>query len=172
RSKLAGERAMIQSAGDYLILRTSWVFAARGRNFLQTILRLARERDELSIVSDQIGAPTWARDIADATALIVQRACRERGEGEFASGILNLTAAGATSWCGFAEAILDQAMSVQRDRPKINPIASSDYPRSAARPRNSRLAGERLRERFGIALPEWRQALVLCMQDGALTEAS
>ena len=86
RSKLAGERAMIQSAGDYLILRTSWVFAARGRNFLQTILRLARERDELSIVADQIGAPTWARNIADATAVIVQRACRERGEGEFASG--------------------------------------------------------------------------------------
>ena len=89
------------------------MFAARGRNFLQTILRLARERDELSIVADQIGAPTWARNIADATALIVQRACRERGKGEFASGILNLTAAGATSWCGFAEAILDQAMRRQ-----------------------------------------------------------
>ena len=168
RSKLAGERAMIQSAGDYLILRTSWVFAARGRNFLQTILRLARERDELSIVADQIGAPTWARNIADATAVIVQRAYRERGEGEFASGILNLTAAGATSWCGFAKAILDQAMGregVQRNRPKINPIASSEYLRPAARPKNSRLAGERLLGRFGIALPKWQQALTLCMQD-------
>jgi dTDP-4-dehydrorhamnose reductase len=175
RSKLAGERAMIQSAGDYLILRTSWVFSARGRNFLQTILRLARKSDELSIVADQIGAPTWARNIADATALIVQRACRERGEGEFASGILNLTAAGATSWSGFAEAILDQARGrdgVQRNRPKINPIASSEYPRPAARPKNSRLAGERLLGRFGIALPEWQQALTLCMQNEALTEGS
>jgi dTDP-4-dehydrorhamnose reductase len=175
RSKLAGEHAMTQSGGDYLILRTSWVFAARGRNFLQRILRLARERDELSIVADQIGAPTWARNIADATALIVQRACRERGKGEFASGILNLTAAGATSWSGFAEAILDQAMGregVRRNRPKINPIASSEYPRPAARPKNSRLAGERLRERFGITLPEWQQALAVCMQDEALTEAS
>ena len=86
RSKLAGERAASQSAGDYLILRTSWVFAARGRNFLQTVLRLARERDELSIVADQIGAPTWARHIADATTLIVQRACRERSEDKFCFG--------------------------------------------------------------------------------------
>src|SRR5262249_11326659 len=149
----AGERAMIQSVGDYLILRTSWVFAARGRNFLRTILRLARERGELSIVADQIGAPTWARNIADATALIVQRACRERGEGEFSPGIFNLTAGGTTSWCGFAEAILDEAMGrqgVHRNRPKIQPIASSEYPRPAARPQNSRLAGERLLGRFGI----------------------
>lgn len=110
RSKLAGERAASQSAGDYLILRTSWVFSARGHNFLQTVLRLARERDELSIVCDQIGAPTWARNVADATGLIIQRACLERNEGQFTSGILNLTAGGATSWCGFAEAILGQAI--------------------------------------------------------------
>ena len=109
----------------------------------------------------------WARHIADATALIVQRANRERSECEFAPGILNLTAGGATSWCGFAEAILALGrQGVHRNRPKIRSIASSEYPRPAVRPKNSRLAGERLRERFGIAL------LALCMQDEALTEAS
>jgi dTDP-4-dehydrorhamnose reductase len=174
RSKLAGERAIAQSAGNYLILRTTWVFAARGRNFLQTILRLARERDELSIVADQIGAPTWARHIADATALIVQRACRDRANKEFASEILNVTAGGATSWCGFAEAILNQAMGqgLLASRPKVHPIASSDYPLPAARPNNSRLAGEKLRQRFEIVLPEWEQGLALCMQDKALMPGS
>ncbi|MGA8696378.1 MAG: dTDP-4-dehydrorhamnose reductase [Xanthobacteraceae bacterium] len=166
RSKLAGERAIAQCAGDYLIFRTTWVFAARGHNFLRTILRLARERDELSIVADQIGAPTWARHIADATALIVQRACRERANEQFASGILNVTAGGATSWWGFAEAILEHAMEqgLLRNRPKVRPIATSDYPLPAARPKNSRFAQERLRKRFGIELPEWQQGLLLCMR--------
>ena len=175
RSKLAGERAVVESAGDYLILRTCWVYAARGHNFLQTILRLARERDELRIVADQVGAPTWAREIADATALIVRQACGERARGDFTSGVFNVTAAGATNWHGFAEAILDQAMSrqgVQPNRIKIHPISSAEYPRPAARPKNSRLAGERLRERFGIALSEWKQALALCMQDMVLPEPS
>jgi dTDP-4-dehydrorhamnose reductase len=170
RSKLAGDRAIGQSAADYLILRTSWVFAARGHNFLRTILRLARDRSELSIVADQVGAPTWAGHIADATALIVQRACRERANAGFASGILNLTAGGTTSWCGFAEAILDQAIGsgLPNCRPKVIPIPSSAYPLPAARPKNSRMAGNRLRERFGIALAEWQQGLSLCMQDQAL----
>lgn len=175
RSKLAGDRAIAQSGGNYLILRTSWLYATRRHNFLRTVLRLARERDELRIVTDQIGAPTWAREVADATARIVPLACRERERGDFTSGVFNVTAAGATNWFGFAEAILDQAMSqpsVQRTRPKIHPISSLEYPRPAARPKNSRLAGERLRERFGIVLADWKQALALCMQDTALTEAS
>ena len=174
RSKLAGERLIGQSGSDYLILRTCWVFAARGHNFLLTILRLARERNELSIVDDQIGAPTWARHIADATALIVQRACRERSKADFASGILNVAAAGETSWCGFAQAIVDQAMThgLLRNRPKVRPIATSDYPLPAARPKNSRFAGERLRKRFGIALAEWQQGFALCLEDKALIGAS
>jgi dTDP-4-dehydrorhamnose reductase len=174
RSKLAGERAIDQSGSDYLILRTCWVFAARGRNFLLTILRLARERSELSVVADQIGAPTWARHIADATALIVQHACRERAKADFASGILNVAASGETSWCGFAQTIVDQAMiqGLLRNRPKVRPIASSDYPLPAARPKNSRFTGERLRKRFGIALAEWQQGLALCLQDKALVGAS
>jgi dTDP-4-dehydrorhamnose reductase len=168
RSKLAGERAASQCADDYLILRTSWVYAARGRNFLTTILKMAQERHELSIVADQVGAPTWARDIADATVKIVQHACRERDESRFSSGIFNLTAGGSTSWHGFGEAVLDLAASTQtggRTRPKIRPIASSEYLRPAARPKNSRLASDRLRERFGIMLPEWRNALASCIQD-------
>ena len=174
RSKLAGERAIGQSGSDYLILRTCWVFAARGHNFLLTILRLARERNELSIVADQIGAPTWARHIAEATALIVQRACRERAEADFASGILNVAAGGETSWCGFAQTIVDQAMThgLVLTRPKLRPIASSDYPLPAARPKNSRFAAERLRKRFGIALAEWQQGLALCLQDKALIGTS
>jgi dTDP-4-dehydrorhamnose reductase len=109
RSKLAGDAAVRKAGGAYVVLRTSWVYAGRGHNFLRTILRLAGERDELRIVDDQIGAPTWARDIADATAAIVRTVCRERAQGQFASGIYNLAASGATSWHGFAKAILEDA---------------------------------------------------------------
>lgn len=174
RSKLAGEKAIVAAGVDHLILRTSWVYAARGHNFLQTVLRLARERDELRMVADQIGAPTWAREIANATVHIVQRACDERTRGGFTSGVFNLTAAGATSWHGFAEAILDQAISrgLQRKRLKVYPITSLEYLVPAARPKNSRLAGDRLRERFGVALADWNQALAYCMDDEALKGAS
>jgi dTDP-4-dehydrorhamnose reductase len=168
RSKLAGERAIAQSESEYLILRASWVFAARGHNFLLTILRLAQEREELAVVADQIGAPTWARLIAEATAHIVQCTCRERAEADFTSEVLHVTAGGSTSWCGFAAAILDQAIGrgLLRNRPKLRPISSSEYPLPAARPKNSRLAGVRLRERFGITLPDWPQGLAQCIQEG------
>ena len=127
------------------------------------------QRPELRIVDDQIGAPTWARNIADATALIVQAARREQAQGQFASGLFNLTAAGATSWYGFAQAILNGAqqhglLSAQ-PAPQLKPIPSADYPLPAARPKNSRLAGERLRQRFGIALPDWKQGLARCIED-------
>ena len=172
RSKLAGETALGEAGGSYLILRTSWVYAARGRNFLRTMLRLASQREELRVVDDQIGAPTWARNIADATALIVHAVRREQAQGQFASGILNLAACGAASWHGFAAAILDEAgrhgLLAQRP-PQLKPIASPDYPTPAARPKNSRLAGERLRQRFGIVLPDWRQALTRCIEDMAET---
>ena len=174
RSKLAGDMAVRQVAGDHVILRTSWVYAARGQNFLRTVLRLARKGDDLRIVSDQIGAPTWARNIADATALIVQAACRERAEGRFASGLFNLAASGATSWHGFAEAILAELgkrPGSPHPLPKVHPIPSADYPRPAARPKNSRLSGERLKARFALALPDWRQALGLCIQDCGDLEA-
>jgi len=170
RSKLAGEAALRQGGSAYLALRTSWVYAGRGQNFLRTVLRLVNGHQELRIVDDQVGAPTWARTIADATALIVAAARREQAQGQFASGIVNLTASGATSWHGFAAAILDEAarhgLLAQRP-PQLKPIASRDYPTPAARPKNSRLAGERLRQRFGIVLPDWRQGLTRCIEDMA-----
>jgi dTDP-4-dehydrorhamnose reductase len=166
RSKLAGEQAIERCGGNYLIMRTSWIYAARGHNFLRTVLRLARERDELRIVADQWGAPTWAHEIANATASIVRQACREREWGDFAPGILNLTAAGATSWLGFAEAFLNQAeRHIGMRGNKVRPISSLDYAGPAVRPRNCRLAGDRVRARFKITLADWKHALTRCMQD-------
>jgi dTDP-4-dehydrorhamnose reductase len=171
RSKLAGEVAIGEVGGRHLVLRTSWVYGARGRNFLRTVLTLLRERDELRIVADQIGAPTWAADIAQATAALVEFAAQECTEGEFASGLLHLTASGATSWHGFAVAILEgatrPALLADGRAPCLVPIASEDYPRPAARPKNSRLAGDRLRQRFGIALPCWKEGLSLCLEEMA-----
>ena len=166
RSKLAGETAMCQAGGAYVILRTSWVYAGRGHNFVRTMLRLAGERYELRIVDDQIGTPTWAHDIADATAQIIHAIRRERAEGRFASGILNLTASGATSWHGFAGAIFEDARrhGLLQRVPHLKPIPSAEYPTPAARPKNSRLARERLSKRFGIALPDWKQRLSLCIE--------
>ena len=169
RSKLKGEVAVQQAGGSYLILRTSWIYAARGRNFLRTILRLSREREELRIVADQVGAPTSAAQIAQATAVAIEAATRERADGRFAPGLFHLTASGATSWHGFAAAILEGAMGhaqlAPSRAPRLIPIASEDYPLPAARPNNSRLAGARLRRRFGIALPCWREGLSLCLEE-------
>ena len=166
RSKLAGEAAIRQAGGAYIILRSSWVYAGRGHNFVRTILRLAGERDELRIVDDQIGAPTWARDIADATASIVRAACHEQAAGDFTSGAFNLTASGATSWHGFAKAILEDATrhGLLRRLPHLKPVPSAEYPTAAARPKNSLLAGERLRKRFGLEVPDWRQRLSACIE--------
>jgi dTDP-4-dehydrorhamnose reductase len=168
RSKLAGELAVRAAGGDHVILRTSWVFAAHGHNFLNTILRLARERDELRIVADQVGAPTWARDIADATARVIERAQRERDQAQFSSATLHMTAAGATSWHGFAQAILNGARDLVPTPPAVRAIATEDFPTPARRPKNSRLCCDRLRERYGVALPDWTAALRLCLVDRGL----
>ena len=147
RSKLAGEEAVRAAGADHLIFRTSWVYAARGKNFLRTILRLAAEREELRIVADQFGAPTWARLIAEITALALQQdLAAARARRMFESGIFNLTAAGETSWHGFASAIVAAA----RERGAalkcrtVTPITTAEYPLPAARPANSRLSGARL----------------------------
>jgi len=165
RGKLAGERAIGAAGGDHLILRTSWVFAARGHNFLRTMLRLARERDELRVVSDQVGAPTWARDIADATAEVIRLAQRERGGRQFNSELLHMTAAGAASWHGFAQAIFDGASDRIASRPTLRAIATEDFPTPARRPKNSQLCCDRLRERFGVTLPQWTSGLERCLAD-------
>lgn len=168
QSKLAGEQAIQATGADHLILRTSWVYAARGQNFLKTILRLAAEREELNIVADQIGSPTWARLIAETTAHILRQTLLERRQGVFNSDIYNLTSAGETSWHGFAQTIVEiarqQGMQPLKNR-VINPIPTTAYPVPAKRPLNSRLSTERLEQHFGLKMPFWDAALKLCMDD-------
>jgi len=167
RSKMAGEAAIRGSAADHLIFRTSWVYGARGKNFLRTILRLAGERETLRVVADQIGAPTWSRLIAETTALAVLQAMAARRAGSFDSAILNLTASGATSWHGFADAIV--AAARERGMPlkcrEVLPITTAEYPLPAARPANSRLSCRLLEERFGVQMPAWEQGMRLVMDD-------
>jgi dTDP-4-dehydrorhamnose reductase len=167
RTKLAGENALVTSGCDYLCLRTSWVYASRGRNFLKTILKLAQDREELRVVADQIGAPTPARLLADVTAQIIGRAKRERQAGAFRPELLQVTTRGATSWHGFAAAIVEQA--TRRGFPirakTIKPIPTEEYPTPARRPLNSRLDCQRIGQRYGLVLPEWLQALELCLAE-------
>ena len=167
-SKLAGELAIQAGGGDYVILRTSWVYANRGNNFLKTILRLAAEREELKIVADQVGAPTWARLIAETTAHVVRQSVVERQGDAFKSACYNLTASGETSWHGFAQKIVEIARTEGNAELKnriIDPIPTSDYPLPAKRPANSRLSTNRLEQQFGLSLPTWDNALRLCMQE-------
>jgi dTDP-4-dehydrorhamnose reductase len=172
RSKLAGEKAVYESGCDYLILRTTWVYAARGHNFVNTILKLVQERDELKIVADQIGAPTWARNIADATAHILRQAVEEKMSSVFKSGIVNLAASGEISWHGFAKAIVEQVKCVWPENTiavrKLTPIPTEAYPLPAARPKNSCLATDKLRQWCGIIMPEWKNALASCIGEIAL----
>lgn len=169
RSKLAGEEAIRAVAPDCLILRVSWVYSARGSNFLRTILRLAREREELRVVADQFGAPTWARFIAEATSQVVARALEERRRGDFSSDLFHLAAAGETSWHGFAETLLREAARLPQAAAirttSILPIGTADYPLPAPRPRNSRMSTERIQVRYGLALPPWETGVRLCLEE-------
>ena len=155
-SKLAGERALAASGARHLVLRTAWVYAARGHNFLRTMLRLARERDELRIVADQVGAPTPAHWLADATAQIAGR-WHDAGD----DGVCHLSAGGQCSWHAFAQAIVDSA--AQRGliarAPRVTAITSADFPTRARRPAYSVLDGGRVERRFGIVRPDWRSGL-------------
>lgn len=166
RTKLEGEQAIAASGCDYLILRTSWVYGRRGKNFLLTMLRLGAERSELRVVADQTGAPTWSNTIAMATAHIMAQGLTAQRLGDSGwwcerSGVYNLTSRDATSWHGFTEAILDMSMGDQA--PKVLPISASEYPVPAKRPANSRLAGDKLADTFGLRLPTWDEALRLCL---------
>lgn len=163
RTKLFGEQA-IQDAGiRYLIFRTSWVYGMRGKNFLLTMLRLAGERKELSIVADQYGAPTWSRTIADTTAKIITQALSSKSSDWWSanSGLYHLTAQGKTNWYEFAQAIFDSADI--ETKPLLSPIKAEDYPLPAERPTFSVLSCERMTTTFG-RLPEWRDGLRLCME--------
>ncbi|MFC0153568.1 dTDP-4-dehydrorhamnose reductase [Xanthomonas dyei] len=154
-TKLAGEQAIRASGVEHLILRTAWVYASHGANFLRTMLRVGAERDELRVVADQIGTPTPAALIADVTAQML----RQRSPGT--SGTWHLTAAGQTSWHGFAEAIFEQAVAagLLARAPRVVPITAADYPTPAKRPAYSRLSIDKLQNDFGIVLPQWQAGL-------------
>jgi dTDP-4-dehydrorhamnose reductase len=159
-SKLAGDDAIRAAGGCSLILRTSWVYAAQGKNFLRTIARLARERTELRIVADQIGAPTTAVLLADAvTGILGEGSLRARSAQ--AQGLVHVAASGETSWHGFAGAIVEglRARGVTLAVERIVPIRTDEYPTPAQRPRNSRLDLDRLRQVFGLTPPTWQSAL-------------
>lgn len=164
-TKLEGEQAVAATGCAHLILRTSWVYGRRGKNFLLTMLKLGSERPELRVVADQIGAPTWSKTIATATSHIVAQALAADGSDWWArhSGVYHFTSAGATSWHGFAEAIFANAMGERA--PKVVPIPASDYPVPAKRPSNSRLSHDKLTEAFGLRLPDWADALKLCLSE-------
>lgn len=173
-TKLIGERAIESSGADYLIFRTSWVYSTRGRNFLLTILRLAREREELKIVNDQIGIPNWCRAIADATAAVIAKlqkpkTSRSKSPPKNLRGIYHMTGSGETSWFGFAEAILGEVRKggfpstvmgqVPVTAKQILPITTAEYPRRAQRPAYSVLDSTKLKKTFGVELPSWQDQL-------------
>lgn len=151
RSKLAGEQAIAQSGARHLILRTSWVYDATRRNFLTTMLSLARTRRELRVVDDQRGAPTWARSIALAVARLLKE-----------EGLYHLTCSGETTWCGFTRAILERAKV--DPRPALVPIRSDEYPSAAKRPANSMLSNGKLKRTLNLSLPHWERALEDCLR--------
>jgi dTDP-4-dehydrorhamnose reductase len=184
KTKLAGEQA-IQSLGlPHLIFRTEWVYATRGKNFLLTILRLATQREELRVVDDQVGSPTCSRMIALATIRILDKVSSPGAPfsrlAEFC-GLYHLTAAGQTTWCGFAQAIMEECSGVNKPHPswlasatsersliceRVVPIATADYPTPARRPAYSVLSNAKLRQVFDTDLPDWRTQLSMAFRTG------
>ncbi len=154
-SKEAGERAVRQALPRHFILRTSWVFGVHGANFVKTMLRLAAERSVVSVVADQTGRPTAARDIAQALSALAGAV--ERGDEGW--GTYHFADAGAVTWHGFAEAIFDRAAPFLGKRPKVTPIATADYPTAARRPENSVLDCGKIERTFGIVPPPWQGGL-------------
>jgi dTDP-4-dehydrorhamnose reductase len=165
-TKLAGEQALVQAGIPYLVLRTSWVYGARGKNFLRTILKLAAEKPELRIVDDQLGAPTWSRDIAQATTAVAKRWFQNDTEEH--SGIYHLTAAGETSWYGFAREATRMCVDLfpgGANFARLVPIATAEYPTPAARPKNSRLDCGKIAQTFGVKLPLWTDSLAAVVRE-------
>jgi dTDP-4-dehydrorhamnose reductase len=160
-SKLAGEQAIEKAGGQYLILRTSWVYSLTGKNFLLTMQRLLQEREKLNIVADQIGAPTWAGTIAQSTRALIER-WRDTKPGAW--GVYHLTNSGETSWFGFAQAIGEQLKQAGKPCATLEPIPSSAYPTPATRPLNSRLDCSRLQREWGVSQPDWHDALLECLK--------
>ncbi len=160
KSKLAGEQAIAAVGGQYLVLRTSWVYSSHGKNFLLTMQRLLQEKPQMRIVADQIGAPTWAGTIANSTRALIER--WQAGQaGDW--GVYHLTAQGETSWLGFAQAIGEHLLAEGKACAELEGIPASDYPTPAKRPLNSRLDCSRLQQQWQVGQPQWREALRECL---------
>ncbi|WP_253306296.1 dTDP-4-dehydrorhamnose reductase [unidentified bacterial endosymbiont] len=163
-SKWQGEEAIRASGCQHLLVRTSWVYGLYGDNFAKTILRLAQQRQQLSVIDDQIGTPTSADCIADVTALMLYRIHHDNTFAQQASGTYHLTAAGQTSWYHYAQFVLQQALAqgqtLQLISAQLQPIATSGYPLPAQRPANSCLNSDKLKRFFGIELPHWQHHLI------------
>jgi dTDP-4-dehydrorhamnose reductase len=166
-TKLAGEQAVRASGCKHLILRTSWVYGVHGANFVKTVLRLAKERSELRIVADQFGAPTWARDLAQATAASLS-SWQQRNWDNDLCGLYHLTDAGRTNWYQYTEEIVRLARKydavLSAKTLDIRGIATHEYPLPAKRPANSVLANDKIRDAFGIVLPAWQDSLAECVR--------
>lgn len=179
RTKAEADAAVEACGGAYLIFRTSWVYGARGKNFLLTMMKLLRERDSLKVVDDQRGAPTWSRSIAEATAQIIAqkpwpKAAAQTGAARFTdvAGIYNFTCGGETTWYGFTEEIRKHlAACSTQPLARLIPIQSDEYPTAAKRPLNSVLDNRKLLENFCISLPEWSKALDLVMEELCAAES-
>jgi len=167
RSKLAGDDAIRASGADYLILRTGWVFAAQGRNFLRTIVDQARKRKTLRVVTDRIGTPNWARLVAETTAFVLHQDLPRRNRHAFESCTLNVTAEGETSWYGFASAILAAAgeLGFELKCRNVEPTTMTEFRSTAVRPGNSRLSGAKLARRYGFRMPDWESCLRPCLAE-------
>lgn len=157
RSKLEGERAIAAVGGTNLVLRTSWVYGLRGQNFLLTVRRLARERDEIRIVADQRGVPNWSRELARITARLVGQGLSSLAE---RAGLYHLSARGSASWFDFAKAIVGDVA-----RPTVSPITTAEYPTPARRPAYGVLAVDKFESTFGFVLPDWRSSLRKCLEE-------
>lgn len=163
QTKLEGERLIVERCARHLILRTSWVYAARGSNFARTMLRLAQERERLTVIDDQVGAPTGAELIADVTAQVLWQVLHGVVGTERVAGIYHLVADGETSWHGYATHVIDTARRLRPDLPwkvtEVAPVPTSAFPTSARRPLNSRLDTGKLCSIFKLALPRWQQGV-------------
>ena len=158
KTKLAGERAVCEVADHFLVFRTSWVYAARRQNFLLTMLRLAREREELRVVADQIGSPTWVQTLADVSRAAIDK----DGRLKIAEGIYHVSAGGRTSWHGFAEAIFAAIADVSRIVKRVTPITTEDFPTPAKRPVFSVLSNQKIELAMDMRVPDWQQQLAGC----------
>ena len=161
RSKLAGEQAVAAATANHAILRTAWVHSAHGTNFVKTMLRLGAERQEVSVVADQFGNPTFAPDLADAVLAVARHLLAS--DAPALRGVFHAAGTGEACWADVAEAVFADAQAHGRAPVRVNRIATSDYPTPARRPANSRLNGARLAECHGIVLPHWRGSLRTCV---------